>query len=119
MAEPEPEYEGYGSLDSVKRLCGLAAEDDYDEVLTGFLEDATIFIDLQLTNHATTPLDPVPDSIGVIANYYAAGLYLQRNMAEGKKHPHVGFAENKLKEYIQIVYVSQEDLPIVIAQDEA
>jgi phage gp36-like protein len=115
----EPEYSGYGSVDSVKRLCGLATEDGYDEVLTGFLEDATTFIDLQLTNHATTPLDPVPGSIGVIANYYAAGLYLQRNMAEGKKHPHVEFAEAKLKEYIQITYVSQEDLPIVIAQDEA
>ncbi|MCJ7559181.1 DUF1320 domain-containing protein [Candidatus Bathyarchaeota archaeon] len=110
----------YGSLSDVKRLCGLTkTENEYDIDLKGFLTDASALIDSQVAAHASVPLDPVPDAINVIANYYAAGLYLQRNMAEGKKHPHVEFAEAKLKEYIQTAYVSQESLPIVIAQDEA
>ena len=103
----------------MKRLCGLTkTENTLDVDFAEFLADASALVDSQISPHDTVPLDPAPDAINVIANYYAAGLYLQRNMAEGKKHPHIEFAESKLKEYIQTAYVSQLDLPIVIGKDE-
>ena len=97
--------EPYGVVTVVRRLCGLD-DDSLDDDLVGFMEDAKEPINLKLSEYATTPLTTVPTQIANVANYWAAGLYLQRNMAEGKTHPHVAYAEKLLREYINYTYLS-------------
>lgn len=102
----------YGNLTAVRRLCGLSTTDN-DEDLQGFMDDATEFINPQLQNHVSTPLATVPTEITVVANYYAAGLYLQREVTDDKEdHRYVKLAERKLSEYISRTYGG--DLPILI-----
>jgi hypothetical protein len=76
------------------------------QALTICLSKAKEFI-----NNAIAPYDSVPlvcpDAATVdIAEYYAAGLYMQRNIPDEKKHSYLMFAEEKLQECIKINYTN-------------
>jgi hypothetical protein len=100
----------YGSIVNVKPLVSVQADDDScDDDLTFFLGRASAFVDSALRPYESSlPLVVVPVDIASIVEFYAAGLYLQRNSQEEKPHSYVGFAEGKLAEYIRAVYVQDE-----------
>jgi hypothetical protein len=82
----------YGTLANIKILCGIeASEASFDTALTMCLSKADDFI-----NNALAPYDSVPLAypgavIVDIAEYYAAGLYMQRNIPDEKKHSYLMF----------------------------
>ncbi len=53
----------------------------------------------------TLPLSYVPSAVASIAEFYAAGLYYQRNMQDEKTHSYLTYAEKKLSEYIESTYL--------------
>jgi hypothetical protein len=62
-------------------------------------------IDAKLTEHESTlPLSTVPDKIGVIAEFYAAGIYMQRQKPDEPVHAYTTYADLKMAEYITDTY---------------
>ena len=96
----------YGVLSVVKRLCNLSEVDDQDSTLLGFMDDATEWINTVLRRHGepSLPLDPVPVEVARVASYYAAGLFLQRDLADGKRHYFAAEAKEDLEAYAQAAY---------------
>jgi phage gp36-like protein len=95
----------YGSLERVKRLCNLAGTTVNDQDLNDALIDADRFINSQLeANGVTIPLTVVPGILHTIAEFMAAGSYLQNTSPDEKSHPYIGKAEKQLADYIQREY---------------
>jgi len=96
----------YGSLAVARRLCNIEQTDDFaDDDLTAFLNIAAQIIDDKLGEYEDTlPLSIVPDEIAVIANFYAAGLFMQRNSKDEVVHPYFELAALKLSVYMERVY---------------
>ena len=94
----------YGSLVNVQVMAGVTVNDGIssaDAELTMYLNKACDFINDSLKGVVSVPLDPVPEVVDTIAEFYASGLYLARNnLANGQtQHPNVVLAEKKLAEY--------------------
>lgn len=105
----------YGTLSVVKRLCNLSDSDAQDSVLMGYLDDSTDWINPVLMRHGVTvPLDPVPPEVARIASYFAAGMFLQRDIVEGKRHPYVEDAKEALEAYVGAVYL--RDPPLIVTR---
>lgn len=100
----------YGSLERVKRLCGLAGTTVNDQDLNDALIDADRFINSQLeANGVAVPLTVVPGILHTIAEFMAAGSYLQNTSPDEKPHPYIGKAEKLLDEYIQREYTADAE----------
>jgi hypothetical protein len=97
----------YGTLVNLKILCGIdAAETGFDAALTMCLTKADDFLNNALAPYTSVPLSS-PDPIIVdIAEFYAAGLYMQKNIPDEKKHSYLAFAEEKLESYIKNSYTA-------------
>lgn len=106
----------YGTLSVVKRLCNLEEVDEQDSTLMGYMDDATEWVNTVLKRHgeASLPLDPVPVEVTKIVNYYAAGMFLQRDVVEGRRHPFVADAKEDLEEYAQATYHGQVSPPGIV-----
>jgi hypothetical protein len=92
----------YGSLVVVRSLCGIS-DGGEDEVLEVFMAKATSVVDDALGAYPdlfSVPLVVVPDVVGSIAEFYAAGLYLRRNQLDEKLHPFLADAKADLERYI-------------------
>lgn len=102
----------YGGVAVVKRLCSIDQIDTFADLdITAFLNIAAYLIDDLLKNYESTlPLSPVPDMITVIADYFAAGIYMQRAKPDEPIHPYTTTAEQKLAEYIKKEYLSTASL---------
>jgi len=98
----------YGTLLVTRALSSITAGDTtFDVELTIFLLKAADFIDEKLKNYeATLPLVTVPSIIDTIAEFYAAGLYMQKNAESEKAHVYIEYAEKKLGEYVTSEYFS-------------
>jgi hypothetical protein len=113
VIESEPEESGdapYGNLTTVKRLCNIDTDDvSKDTAINVFMHKACDFVDSELTPYEDTlPLSTVPDQIGSVAEFYAAGLYLQKDQPDEKPHPFLAFAQAELTKYIQRAYVAAD-----------
>ncbi len=112
----------YGNLVFVRYLCGI---DDAlkDTELNAFLSKASTFIDDALENYVTTlPVSPAPEILNSIAEYWAAGSYLQKDQLDEKDHRYLAFAQSKLQSYIDNIIkadVAEADLPIAIGVDDS
>jgi len=107
----------YGSLERVKRLCGLAGTTANDQDLNDALIDADRLINSRLEAHSVTvPLTVVPGILHTVAEYMAAGSYLQNTSPDEKPHPYIEKGAKLLAEYIIQIYAS---LPIVIGEDDS
>lgn len=97
----------YSSLVNVKILCGIdSAETSLDPALNMCLSKTDDFLNNALTPYVSVPIAN-PDTVVVdIAEFYAAGLYMQRNIPDEKKHSYLVFAEEKLAGYIKNSYTS-------------
>lgn len=117
----------YGTLAVTRALSNITAgETQFDGELTIFLLKAADFIDAQLKNHESTlPLTTVPSIIDTIAEFYAAGLYMQNNAEQEKAHVYIEYAEKKLGEYVtsQYLKIALGALPFAVGtfslEDEA
>jgi hypothetical protein len=94
----------YGYLANVQVMTGVTLTNGVsaaDSELSMYLDKATVFINDLLKGIVTVPLNPVPQIVDTIAEFYASGLFLARNnLAEGQtQHPNVVLAEKKLAEY--------------------
>jgi hypothetical protein len=94
----------YGSLVNVQVMAGVTVVDGVsaaDAELSLYLDSAAQFIDDTLKGVASVPLNPVPEIINTIAEFYASGLFLAKNsLAENQtEHPNIALAEKKLAEY--------------------
>ena len=96
----------YGTLANVKVLCSIAADGEtFDDELTFLLGKASDFIDDALRPYeANLPLNDPEAVIGDVAEFYAAGMYLQKNAPDEKPHGYVQFAERKLQDYVKNIY---------------
>ena len=92
----------YGDIASVKRLCSINQVDTFADLdITAFLNIAASIIDGKLADYIDDlPLSPVPALISVIANFYAAGIYMQRAKPDEPVHPYTTYAEQELALYI-------------------
>jgi hypothetical protein len=72
-----------------------------DAELSMYLKKAASFIDDALKGVADVPLNPVPEIINTIAEFFASGLFLAKNnLAENQtEHPNIVLAEKKLAEF--------------------
>ncbi len=107
LSTPEPSGDApYGSLTTVKRLCSIDVDDtSLDTALNVFMNKACDFIDSALTPYESSlPLSSVPDQVGSVAEFYAAGLFLQKDQPDEKPHPFISFAQGELSKYINRVY---------------
>lgn len=97
----------YGSLAVVKYLCNIELTDaSKDTVVLVFMEKATSFVNSALEPYVSTlPLTSVPDAAASVAEFYAAGLYLQKDQVDEEPHPYLAFAEKKIGEYVKYKYV--------------
>jgi hypothetical protein len=113
----EKPYLTYGTLDSVKVLCSLAADiESYDDELNLLLAKASDFIDDALRPYEEDlPLSKPDAVIGDVAEFYAAGLYLQKNAPDEKPHGYVQFAERKLQDFVKNNYETTSSRGIVKA----
>lgn len=74
----------YASNQSVLQEAGLWESDNYenspipDADVTGVIEEADEWIDLELADVATVPFSPVPATVRKISRTYAAGLLMAR-----------------------------------------
>jgi len=103
----------YGSLAEAKRLCNIAQAVTFaDTDITAFLtEAAEDLINGPLGEfEETLPLSPVPGEINVIANLFAAGLYMQRNGKDEVLHPYFELAAQKFTAYMARVYDAADSL---------
>jgi hypothetical protein len=94
----------YGSVAVVKRLCSIDQTDTFADLdIAAFLNIAAYLIDERLEDYESTlPLSPVPSIITVVANYFAAAMYMQKNKPEeAPMHGYWGLADTELTEYIQ------------------
>jgi hypothetical protein len=109
----------YGTLSVVKRLCNLSDTTAKDVDLSGYLDDATDFINtaLRRAGESRLPLDPVPPEIARIASFYAAGMFLQRDTADAR-HPYVSDAKAELEAYIQAAYHTASRAPKIFVTSE-
>jgi hypothetical protein len=94
----------YGSLVNVQVMAGVTVKEGAspaDAELSMYLEKAASFIDDALKDVAAVPLNPVPEIIHTVAEFYALGLFLAKNnLAENQtEHPNIVLAEKKLTEY--------------------
>ncbi len=91
----------------MKILCGIdAATGSFDTALTMCLSKADGFINNALAPYVSVPIVS-PDAVLVdVADFYAAGLYMQRNIPDEKKHSYLAFAEEKLQSYIKNSYTA-------------
>jgi hypothetical protein len=106
----------YGSLERIKRLCGLAGTTSNDQDLNDALIDADRLINSRLEAHSVTvPLTVVSGILHTIAEYMAAGSYLQNTSPDEKPHPYLEKGEKLWVEYITQNYAS---LPIVIGETD-
>lgn len=107
----------YGSLERVKRLCNLAATTANDQDLNDALIDADRLINSRLeANSVTVPLTVVPGTLHTVAEYLAAGSYLQNTSPDEKPHPYLEKGEKLLTECIQVKYTSTAS-PFYIGTD--
>jgi hypothetical protein len=85
-------YGMYGSLVNVHVKEGASPA---DAELTMYLEKAAAFIDDALKGVAAVPLNPVPEIIQTVSEFYASGLFLAKNnLAENQtEHPNIVLAE--------------------------
>ena len=93
----------YGSLVNVQVMAGVTVKEgasSQDTELTMYLEKAAAFIDDALKGVADI-IDPVPEIINTIAEFYASGLFLAKNnLAENQtEQPNIVLAERKLTEF--------------------
>lgn len=114
----------YGSLTMVKYLCNVS-DVLHDTELNTFLSKVCAFIDNALKNYVDTlPVVPATEILNTIAEYWAAGLYLQKDQLDEKAHHYVTYAEGKLAVYIEGLnvqaarVVSSSDLPIAIGETD-
>jgi hypothetical protein len=72
-----------------------------DAELTMYLEKAAAFIEDALKDVANVSLNPVPEIIHTVAEFYASGLFLAKNnLAENQtEHPNIILAEKNLAGY--------------------
>ena len=93
----------YGSLENVKVICSICAEvDSFDDELDLLLVKASDFINDALRPYvASLPLGSPAGVIEDVAEFYAAGLYLQKNALDEKPHSYLVFAERKLADYVR------------------
>lgn len=106
----------YGSLERVKRLCDLGTVTTRDQDVNDALIDADRFINTQLTAHSiTVPLTVVAGILHTIAEYMAAGSYLQNASPDEKPHPYTLKGEKLLNDYIMQTYSSES--PFYIGTD--
>jgi hypothetical protein len=100
----------YGSLAVVKYLCNIKLTDtSKDAVVLVFMEKATSFVNSALKPYVSTlPLSSVPDVVASVAEFYAAGLFLQKDQQDEKPHPYMAFAEEKLQSYVETEYVKNQ-----------
>jgi len=97
----------YGSLERVKRLCGLAGTTANDQDLTDALIDADRLINTRLeAEGATVPLTIVPGILHTAAEYMAAGSYLQNTSPDEELHRYKKDGEQLLNDYINQNYVT-------------
>jgi hypothetical protein len=97
----------YGTLSNLKTLCSIdLGETSFDAALTMCLSKANDFINNALSPYDTVPIAYPGAVIVDIAEYYAAGLYMQRNIPDEKKHSYLAFAEEKLQECIKTNYTN-------------
>lgn len=96
----------YGNIVVAKSLCNIDQTDTFaDFDLAAFLTIATSIIDDKLETYETVlPLTPVPAKITVIANYYAAGIYMQRAKPDEPVHEYTTYADKELIMYITDKY---------------
>jgi hypothetical protein len=100
----------YGSLERVKRLCNLAGTTVNDQDLNDALIDADRFINSQLEAYGVAvPLTVVPGILHTVAEYMAAGAYLQNTSPDEKPHPYIWKGEKLLDEYIQREYATDAE----------
>lgn len=103
----------YGSLDVVKHLCSVSGGAE-DEVLLSFMAKATAFVDIALAEYESTlPLDSVPSEVASVAEFYAAGLYLQKNQPDEKKHSYLEIAQAELAKYVASEYKDEFSFAII------
>lgn len=112
----------YGSLSVVRDLCGVTG-DDFDYSLLNCMDLATAEINDSLTQKQISdeteieydvespPLTTIPDIIHTVANYLAAGIYLQRNSPEEKEHPFTSRATSLLENFKK-KRVNRENRPL-------
>src|SRR3990170_1916155 len=97
----------YGSLERVKRLCGLASTTSNDQDLNDALIDADRLINSRLeAEGATVPLTIVPGILHTAAEYIAAGNYLQNTGPDEELHRYKKDGEQLLNDYINQNYVT-------------
>jgi phage gp36-like protein len=109
----------YGSLERVKRLCGLANTTANDQDLNDALIDVDRLINSRLEAHdVTIPLTAVPGILHTVAEYMAAGSYLQNTSPDEKPHPYTEKGEKLLAAYILGKYTTEStESPFYIGTD--
>jgi hypothetical protein len=91
----------YGDLQVVKHLTANADSTAEDDTLTTFMQKATDFVNNKLQGkEKVLPLDPVPPEVASVAEFYAAGLYMQKDQPDEKEHPYIGIARGELDTYL-------------------
>ena len=88
----------YGSLSNVQVMAGGTVVDGVsaaDAELSLYLDKAAQFIDDTLKGVAQVPLNPAPEIINTVAEFYASGLFLAKNsLADNQtEHPNVALAD--------------------------
>ena len=94
----------YGSLVNVQVMAGVTVKDGVspaDAELTLYLEKAAALMDDALKGAAEVPLNPMPQIIDTIAEFYSNGLYpTNNNLTDNQtQHLNIALAEKKLSEY--------------------
>jgi hypothetical protein len=92
---------------NVKVLCGIdAPAESLNTALNMCLTKADDFLNNAMEPYTSVPLSS-PDPVVVdIAEFYAAGLYMQKNILDEKKHSYIMFAEEKPEGYIKNSYAA-------------
>jgi hypothetical protein len=104
----------------VKVLCSVANDvESFDDELNLLLEKASDFIDDSIRLYeAELPLSSPDAVIGDVAEFYAAGLYLQKNAPDEKPNGYIEFAERKLADFVKNNYATASARGIVKASSE-
>jgi hypothetical protein len=109
-ATPTPEPTPfYSDVNTVKILCSIEPDETYaDTDITKARTTADAIINNHLSIYTTTPLTTTPASIVAVANFLAAGTYMQKNAEGEKEHVYWQKGMKILSDYIQVQYSAKK-----------